>query len=99
MLSLIRLTMVSTTRVEDTAAVEEGAERVASAAPREEKEKQASAGSVTPPPTKSLKRKLNLEPWLKLCFGLKKVKRIFCDLFVYGKLWSIIEIVSNISLA
>jgi hypothetical protein len=54
MLLRILLTMASITRVKDVAANEEGAGRATAAALRGEKEKQASAGSVTPPPTKSL---------------------------------------------
>jgi hypothetical protein len=59
MLSQIRPTMASITRVSITrekgaAADKEGAGRVAAAAPRGGKEKKASAGSETPPPTKSL---------------------------------------------
>jgi hypothetical protein len=38
----------------EEALVGEGAEEAAVAVPRGEKEKQASAGSVTPPPTRSL---------------------------------------------
>jgi hypothetical protein len=45
--------MASITLVKDGAADEEGVGREAAATPREGKEKQASAGSVTPPPTKS----------------------------------------------
>jgi hypothetical protein len=50
----IRSTMASITQVKDAVADEEGVGRATAAAPREGKEKQASAGSVTPPPTKSL---------------------------------------------
>jgi hypothetical protein len=54
MLSQIRPTMASITRVKEAAADKEGAGRVAAATTREGKDKQASAGSVAPPPTKSL---------------------------------------------
>jgi hypothetical protein len=49
MLSLIRPKMASTLRTEDAVADEAGAERAA-AALKGEKEKQASAGFVTPSP-------------------------------------------------
>jgi hypothetical protein len=51
MLLLIRPKMVSTAWVEEPVADEEGTERAAAAAQKGGKEKQASAGSVTSPPT------------------------------------------------
>jgi hypothetical protein len=54
MADMASITWVLITREKGPAAAYEGAGRAAAAALRGEKEKQASAGSVTPPSTKSL---------------------------------------------